>query len=166
MGENKTNSIQSVIELDSDVAELERLRVFIDTFCGAAFLSEETCYQLQIALEELVINVMNYGQCNPQKGAIRLSMRRQADEIVGVLSDRGISFNPLDAPAPDLTADVRDRQIGGLGIHLVRNLLQSLRYERSEGWNYLYFTKQVNPTPGVSEPEGERHANRNGNNQS
>lgn len=145
MGGNETNPSESVIVLDSNITELERLKAFIDTFCKIESVQEETCFQLQIVLEELVFNTMKYGRCEPKEGAIRLSMNRRGDEVSVVLSDTGISFNPLEVPPPDLTADVHDRQVGGLGIHLVRNLVQSIRYERREDRNYLYFTKRLNP---------------------
>ena len=166
MGENKFNPIESVIALDSDIAELERLKAFIDKFCEVESVQEGICIQLQIALEELVLNTMNYGQCEPKEGAIGLSMKRQGDELIIVFSDTGMSFNPLEAPPPDLTGDVRDRQVGGLGIHLVRNLVESIRYERREGRNFLYFTKHVHSVSDTAEPEGETNANRNGDNQS
>jgi serine/threonine-protein kinase RsbW len=150
MDENEANPIESIIVLDSDIAELERLKTFIDTFCEVESVQMETCFQLQIALEELVLNIINYGQCEPKKGAIRFSIKRQGDEIIAALSDPGVSFNPLEAPPPDLAADVRDRQVGGLGIHLVRNFMQSICYERCEGRNCLYFTKRLNPVLGAA----------------
>jgi serine/threonine-protein kinase RsbW len=158
--------IENVLTLDSDIAELERLKKFVDTFSEMESLPEEICYHLQIVLEELVLNTMNYGLCEPAKGAIRLSMKRQGDDVIAILSDTGVHFNPLEAPTPELTGDVGVRKVGGLGIHLVRNLVQSLRYERREGRNYLYFAKHINQAPDAARPEGETHANGNGNNQS
>jgi len=166
MRENETGHEESVLALDSDIAELERLTAFIDQFCKLEAVPAETCGQLQVALEELVLNVIKYGECEPKKDAIRLVIRREGDEVRAVLFDTGVFFNPLDVPPPDLTGSVLDRPLGGLGIHLVRDLLQSIRYERCEGRNYLYFVKRLNPDSGKAEPEGEPHANRNGDNQS
>ena len=162
MGESDSNHAESILTLDSDLGELERLKTFIDAFCEAESVREEACFQLQIILEELVFNAMKYGRCEPKEGAIQLMMRGQGDEVNAILSDTGIGFNPLEVPPPDLTGNVRDRQVGGLGIHLVRNLVQSIRYERRENRNFLYFTKRVSPVPGTAELEGETHASRNG----
>lgn len=166
MRENETGPGESVLALDSDIAELERLREFIDAFCRLEKMPEKTCYQLQVALEELVLNAIKYGECEPKKDAIRLVIKRENDEVRAVLSDSGISFNPLEAPPPDLTASVADRPLGGLGIHLVRHFLPSIRYERREGRNYLYFAKPIDSGSGPVSPEGGIHANANGDNQS
>jgi len=164
MRENGTDPREKVLALDSDIAELERLTAFIDAFCELEQLPPETCYQLQVALEELVLNTIKYGECNPKEGAIRLTIRREGDEVCAVLSDSGICFNPLEAPAPNLAADVRDRPLGGLGVHLVRNFIPSMRYERREGRNYLYLARSVNPGSGTVSPKGGTHANGNGDN--
>lgn len=166
MREKEINSGESVLTLDSDSAELERLREFVDEFCKLEVLPREICNQLQVALEELVINAIKYGGCEPKEGAIRLSIRKKGDEVSVVLSDSGVDFNPLDAPSPDLTKNLLDRPVGGLGIHLVRHLIPSIRYERLGGRNYLYLTKPVKPESGTVSPEEETHANRDGDNQS
>jgi anti-sigma regulatory factor (Ser/Thr protein kinase) len=152
IGNNERNHAEQEITLDSDIAELEQLKTFVDKFCEIESLSEEICYHLQIVLEELILNAMKYGQCEPAKGSIQLSIKRQGNDVLAVLSDNGIPFNPLEAAPPDLISDVVDRQVGGLGIHLVRNLVHSLRYERRDGRNYLYFAKHVNPIPDTAVP--------------
>ncbi len=165
MRENEANPGKNVLSLDSDITELQRLKAFIDRFCELEGVPEEACYQLQIALEELVLNSIKYGGCKPGKGKIRLTLEREGDEVRAVLSDNGISFNPLEAPMPDLTGSLRDRPVGGLGIHLVRHLIKSIRYERRAGRNYLFLTKPVNPGSDAVSPEGKTHANGNGDNQ-
>ncbi len=134
---------ESVLTLKSDLAELDRLREFIDGFCDSAGISQETCHQLHVVLEELVTNTIRYGGCEPKEGAIRLSIRKKGDAVGVELSDSGVDFNPLDAPSPDLTKSLLDRPVGGLGIHLVRRLVPSIRYERRGGRNYLYLTKPL-----------------------
>lgn len=156
----------SVLALNSDPAELERLRDFIDAFCKFERVPEETCYQLQVAMEELVLNAIKYGACEPKKGAIQLSIRREQNELRAVLSDCGIGFNLLEAPRPDFTRSLSERPVGGLGIHLVRHLIPSIRYERRDGRNYLYLAKPVSPESGTAGLEGETHASGNGDNQS
>lgn len=165
MPENDTNPGESVLALDSDIAELERLKAFIDAFCELEGVPEATCCQMQVALEELVLNTIKHGGCEPKKGAIRLAIRREGNKVRVVLSDSGIRFNPLEAPSPDLTGNLRDRPLGGLGIHLVRHLMPSIRYERRENRNYLYLATPINLESGTVSSEGETHANGNGDNQ-
>jgi anti-sigma regulatory factor (Ser/Thr protein kinase) len=166
MRENEVNSGESVLTLNSESAELERLGEFIDGFCNLEGIPQETCYQLHVALEELVINTIKYGGCEPKEDAIRLSIRKVGAEVSVVLSDSGVDFNPLDAPSPDLTKNLLDRPVGGLGIHLARQLIPSIRYERRGGRNYLFLTKPVKPESGTVSPEEATHANRDGDNQS
>jgi len=163
---NETDSGESVLLLDSDISELERLGKFLDSFCESTGMPDEICYQLQVALEELVINAIKHGGCKPKQGAIRLAIKRVGDEVIAVLSDNGIVFNPLETPAPDLTKSLQERPVGGLGIHLVRNLIPSLRYERRGDRNYLHLTKRVKPDSGTVSPEEESYANGDGNHQS
>ena len=166
MRENETGSGESVLMLDSDIAELQRLEKFLDGFCTIESVPEEICYQLQIALEELVVNVIKHGRCEPKKGAIRLAIKKQGAEVCAVLSDSGVGFNPLDAPPADLTRSLLDRPVGGLGIHLVRHLIPSIRYERRGSRNYLYLTRPLKPGSGPVSPEEETYAHGDGNNQS
>ncbi len=129
--------------LNSSVEELERLVAFIDGFCQSHGLPDETAYHLNIALEELVLNAMKHGGCNPAEGAIRLEFELEGDTLRIELSDTGVPFNPLERPGPDLSGNIAERPIGGLGIHLVRSLMGSIGYERHEGRNYLHVTKRV-----------------------
>ena len=148
MLDNEINPGEKVLELNSDIGELERLRGFIDAFCELEGVPEETCYKLQVAIEELVLNTIKYGQCDPKNGAIRVVIKRDGSEIHTSITDRGIRFNPLEAPTPDLSGSLRDRPVGGLGIHIVRHLIPSIRYERRGGRNYLYLVEPVKSESG------------------
>ena len=152
MPENGNTPGDSVLTLDSDVKELERLRIFVDSFCEAQSVPVETCYQLQVVLEELVLNIIKYGGCERPKDAIGLAIRKTGADIHITLSDSGVSFNPLEVPAPDVNQSIQERPLGGLGIHLVRNLIPSIIYERRGGRNYLYLKKPTNPELGIASP--------------
>lgn len=141
MPETNDNSGIETLTLNSDLDELDRLRAFIDRFCDREGLSDETRYHLSVALEELVVNSIKHGACQPPDGAIRLTMRMEAGEVRMTLCDTGVPFDPLHAPTPDLTQRLLDRPIGGLGVHLVRCLIPDIRYERRHNRNYLYLTK-------------------------
>ncbi len=165
MSNNDPSPGESVLILDSDIAELQRLGEFLEGFCEQAGVSEEIGYHLQLALEELVVNAIQHGGCEPKQGAIRLAIKREDNLISAELSDCGVAFNPLDAPLPDLTKNLCDRPVGGLGIHLVRHLIPSIRYERRGSCNYLYLTKPMNPKSGPVSAEEEAYADGNGDNQ-
>ncbi len=163
MPETRHNSGHDSVTLDSNLNELERLHQFIDTFCDREDVSDELRYHLTLALEELVINAITHGSCNPQEGAIRLTMLLEGEDVHVTFSDTGIAFNPLEAPPPDLSQDVLTRSIGGLGIHLVRSLIPSIRYERQGDRNYLFLTRQMNGSEQRTTTHQEnRDANRDG----
>ena len=158
-GKNDSSG-EETLTLDSDLEELERLRGFIDAFCEREEVPEDSHYHLSLALEELVVNAMKHGVCQPRRSAIRLAMRMESGEVRITLSDTGVPFNPLEAPLPDLGQELLGRPIGGLGIHLVRCLIPSIRYERHDGRNYLYLNKPVKRDSCLHR-EGDTDANRN-----
>ncbi len=162
MPEENASSGEDTLTLDSDLEELERLRAFIDGFCDRKSVPEDTHYHLSIALEELVVNAIKHGACEPLEGAIRLAMRMDGDVLRIILSDTGTPFDPLQAPPPDLTQNVLCRPVGGLGIHLVRCLIPGIRYERQGDRNYLYLTKPVERDSALVRQEWDADASRNG----
>lgn len=143
MPEENDRSAANVLTLDSDLEELERLRVFIDAFCDREGIPEQPRYHLSLALEELVVNVIKHGACAPAKGAIRLEMWMETGEVRMTLCDTGVAFDPMQAPPPSLDQNLLSRPVGGLGIYLVRCLIPLIRYRRHDGRNYLYLAKPV-----------------------
>ena len=131
------------IRLDAELEELARLTDFLDAYCGRHGIPEGAHYQINVALEEVVINAIKHGNCNPARGAIEVALSLAGAELKATVTDTGIPFNPLEAPPPDLGPDLASRKIGGLGIHLVRSLMQSVEYERLAGGNRLRLTKNV-----------------------
>jgi len=130
-----------MLTLDSDPGQLDRLGGFVDAFCDRHDLPDEVRFHLNVALEELVLNAIKYGRCNPAESAIRLEMWMEGADVRMELCDTGVPFNPLDVPEPDLGGDLAARTIGGLGIHLVRSLMTTVAYERRGSCNYLFLTK-------------------------
>lgn len=148
MPEDDLQSVVDTLTLDSEVSELERLREFIEAFCGRAALPEQACYHVSVAIEELAVNSIKHGLCEPRKGAIHITLCLKDDLLHIEFSDNGIPFNPLEAPPPDLNQDLGKRPIGGLGIHLVRCLLPEIRYERRDGRNHLILIKPLDTNRG------------------
>ena len=139
----ETTVTKEILILNSEATELERLDKWMDEFAVRQNLPKNIHYQVNVALEELVLNVVKHARCKPPQGAIRVSIRLENGAIEIVLSDNGTPFDPLRVPEPDLDADLADRPVGGLGIYLVRGIVDSLRYERRDGKNWLYLTKRV-----------------------
>jgi anti-sigma regulatory factor (Ser/Thr protein kinase) len=136
-------STEDHIRLNAEVGELERLTAWLDGFCERHEIPDETHYHLNVAVEELVLNAIKHGRCSPAEGAIEVGLRLSGQELHITIADTGIPFNPLNAPPPDLTGSLADRPIGGLGIHLVRSLMNSVEYKREGGQNRLRLRKDL-----------------------
>jgi anti-sigma regulatory factor (Ser/Thr protein kinase) len=96
--------------------------------------------ELDLVIDELVMNVCRHAYPGGEEGDLTITWSVPAPGELSVeVADKGVEFDPLTAKAPDLTASIEDRPIGGLGIHLVKSLAKSLRYRREEGWNRLTF---------------------------
>lgn len=97
-------------------------------------------FKLNLALEELGVNIVNYSGAT---GDIEISLVSDEESVTVEISDDGLPFNPLlDKETPDISAPLGDRPIGGLGIHLVRSLMDEIWYSREDGKNKLAMTKR------------------------
>lgn len=110
----------------------------VDGFTGAWGCPQEKAFDLRVALEEILVNIVNHGKA---EGTIEilLSITADAGGFHVLVSDTGRPFNPLEAEAVDLKKQKAERKIGGLGLHLVRNLADELAYQRQDGRNILQF---------------------------
>jgi serine/threonine-protein kinase RsbW len=88
-------------------------------------------------LEELFTNSVRHGGCAGMENAVHIRLQLHDDGVRVEYSDRGAAFDPLSAPAPDLELPLADRPVGGLGIHLLRQIMRELVYRREDGWNRL-----------------------------
>lgn len=107
--------------------------------CGGAAVPAAVVFRFQLALDELLTNVVTHafdpGEGDPR---IEVSLRVGAESVEAVVRDNGRAFNPLeDAPDPGVELSVEDRRVGGLGVHLARSFVEELAYERRDGWNQL-----------------------------
>jgi anti-sigma regulatory factor (Ser/Thr protein kinase) len=99
--------------------------------------SPELVFRVNLALEELVLNIMDYG-FDEGLHEIEITLTSDADALTIEIVDGGRPFDPLkDAPQPDVDAPVEDRPVGGLGVHLVRTLMDQMHYRREKGKNHL-----------------------------
>jgi anti-sigma regulatory factor (Ser/Thr protein kinase) len=129
------------VELQSDLAELARLAGVVADFANTAELPSEFAGTLNLCLEEVVTNVIVHGY-KEQRGTVRISLTAQPGEAMAEVEDDGPAFDPLARPAPNLDLPIDERPIGGLGIHLVRNLMDNVTYRRDNGHNRLTLTKR------------------------
>ena len=123
--------------------ELLRIEPLTAEFAAVAGLGPRDLFALQIVAEELVTNVIDYGQVPAGEHAAELEFEVEGGELVIRLSDRGVAYNPLAREAPDTTLPAEKRSIGGLGVHFCKKLTDSQTYERDGDRNVLVLRKKL-----------------------
>lgn len=106
-------------------------------FIEANGIRGEAVYAANLAIEEMVTNILNYGYDDTMVHEILLRVEVLPQRLLLMIEDDGHEFNPLNAPEPDVNLPIERRTPGGLGIHLVRKLADEMRYERRDGRNRL-----------------------------
>jgi sigma-B regulation protein RsbU (phosphoserine phosphatase) len=133
-------------EIGNDLSELAVLSRSIEEFGSGCGMSGAEVFELNLALEELIVNAISYGYDDDLSHQIRVRMSRNGDLLSVTLEDDGRKFNPLEVPIPDIGAPLEERQTGGLGVHLARNMMDSMDYARDQGTNRLRMTKRLGRT--------------------
>jgi serine/threonine-protein kinase RsbW len=129
------------IAICNDRAEIERIHAFLDEYYHRYQVPTNVHFVIMLALDELITNIISYAYADARQHLIDIYLISDTDRITVEIADDGLPFNPLEVNEPDLDVPIEERQIGGLGIHLVRKLMDSVRYTRSEGRNVFTFVK-------------------------
>jgi serine/threonine-protein kinase RsbW len=108
---------------------LDDIREFVGGIARAGGFSDKDVYNIQLATDEAASNIIEHAYEKIPDGMLELSCGVRDDRITIVLVDHGESFDPSEIPLPDLKADLSDRKIGGLGIFLMRKLMDEVHYE-------------------------------------
>ena len=133
---------QSIV-LPNDVQEVTKLAAFVDEFCEAIGADMSMTMSLNLALEEAVVNVMSYAYPKDSKGEVTIHAEFKNDVLTFVVIDNGIPFDPTKTQDADTTLSAEERPIGGLGIHLVRTIMDTIAYEYVNGQNVLTISKKL-----------------------
>lgn len=121
-----------------EVAAIEDLAARVRAFCEDAGLAPAVAFRLELVLEEIVVNILRHGY-GGAAGLARIDLERTPDGIRARIADESPPFDPTRRPEVDTSAGMDERAIGGLGVHLVRSLVDELTYQRVEGRNVLSF---------------------------
>lgn len=135
--------LRETLALVNDTAEVSRLGSFVKEFLGGLEIDARTASGMRLALEEAVVNVINYAYPQGEKGEISVQADSSGKEVRFTIVDAGMPFDPTAMLEPDTTLDAHSRPIGGLGILLSRRLMDSVSYSRKNGQNVLSLTKTI-----------------------
>ena len=125
------------------LTEIEKAARLIEAFGRAHNLSPEVVFSLNLALDEVVTNIITYAYDDDADHDVMVRVALDGDVVSVRVEDDGRAFNPLDAPAPDLRLGVDERPIGGLGVHIVRSVMDALEYRRDNARNIFLMTKRL-----------------------
>jgi serine/threonine-protein kinase RsbW len=137
----KLGERQLKLRIVNDLAELSRVAESVEEFCAGLGLAPGCAFKLNVAIEELLTNTISYGYSDSGRHEIAIDISRKGDTIVTELSDDARPYDPLNAPAPDLESAIEDRRIGGLGVHLVKTLMDDVAYAYRDGRNHITLRK-------------------------
>jgi anti-sigma regulatory factor (Ser/Thr protein kinase) len=131
------------LTLRSSASELVRLQEAFRAFAERNELADQVRNAVSLALEEMILNIINHGYQGRDDRSIDVSAAMEEGRIVVTIDDRAAAFDPLTMPTPDVSAPLEERTAGGLGVHLTRRLMDTVDYRRTEDGNRLVLTKKL-----------------------
>ena len=129
--------------IKNKVTELEKVAQFIEEIGEELGLSMELQMNLNLVMEEMVTNVIFYAYPQDEEADIELLAKSDGKELTFVLSDQGKEFDPTAKEDNDLSVNPAERELGGMGIFIVKNIMNKVTYQRLEGKNLLTMTKGI-----------------------
>ena len=128
------------LHLQNRIAEVARLVDAVESFGTHAGLSPDLTYRLTLSLDEIVSNVIRHGYSDTSDHVVEVRLSIRDGVVTSVIEDDGHPYDPRESPEPDLSMPVEQRGPGGLGIFLVRQMMDSIDYARRDGKNVLTVT--------------------------
>ncbi len=134
--------LQRTIILPNDIETIPQLNEFIDGVCEDTGIDMANTMNINLALEEAVVNVMTYAYPEGH-GEVNIEVTAYKGRITFIITDSGIPFDPTAKEDVDISLSAEERPIGGLGIHLVRQIMDRVSYEYADGKNILTLEKNI-----------------------
>ena len=130
------------IKVKSDREELGAITSAVEAFSVDEAWSSDLLFRINLVIEELVLNIMDYGYDDDQH-EIEINLKSDQEVVTIDILDEGRAFDPLhDAPIPDINAPLEERSVGGLGVHLARTMMDGITYHREDTRNHLQLVKR------------------------
>jgi anti-sigma regulatory factor (Ser/Thr protein kinase) len=130
-------------ELKNNLSELNSLNRHLDILGSSIGLENDSVLRINICLDELFTNIVSYGFEDDLEHIINFTVQAENNLLVIHIEDDGIAFNPLEKIDPEFPANVESAKIGGLGILIIRRLIDNISYERKQGKNRLTMKKII-----------------------
>lgn len=131
------------LRIEARKENLDQVMAFADSALEESGCPLKTQMQIDVAVEELFVNIASYAYEGTGEALIRLEVKKDPPQVVITFTDSGSPFDPTKREDPDVTLPADKRQIGGLGIFMARKTMDSMTYARREGRNILTITKNL-----------------------
>ncbi len=143
--EARSASLELVLQ--NNLAEIERVTREFAAFARDQGVDATTAKSCKVVFDELLNNIISYGYNDDRHHEIEVQITLSRGQLGVRITDDGVPFNPLDIDPPNVTAPLRDRKVGGLGIHLIRKMMDEFSYERHANRNVVTFAKLLGGEP-------------------
>ena len=141
---NKSTVETRKIVLCNKIEEISRMASFLEEIGGEFHLSAEVSFNIHLAMEEAITNVIMYAYPQDEEHEIELSVCCTDKDLTFRITDSGKEFDPTLHPDADVTLSLEERPVGGLGIFLIRRIMDKVEYDRMGGMNVLTMVKNLN----------------------
>ncbi len=131
------------VVFQNKLSEISRLGEVVEQFGSENNLSPAITNSVNLALDEIITNTISYGYKDEAEHQIRLNLKIEGNLLVAEIEDDGLPFNPLEKPDVDTNLPLEDKSVGGLGIHLVRKLMDEINYQFVNNKNILTIKKKI-----------------------
>jgi len=138
-----TQMNKMLITLRNNLSEIEKLANAVMQFGRKNNFSDKVIFEINLALEEVVNNIISYAYRDKNEHQIYIHMKLEGTDLVLKVEDDGIPFNPLEVTEPDIKKPLEERQPGGLGLFFVRKLIDTLEYRRDKDKNIFIIRKKI-----------------------
>lgn len=136
--------MEKELRMINDLQEISRLEGFIEELGTELSLSPDVVMEIRLALEEAVVNIINYAYPSNEKKDIQLYASYKESELTFLLTDSGKPFDPTLIEEVDITLGIDERPVGGLGMFIVQQIMNEVSYQRIGGENHLTLKKRTN----------------------
>ena len=143
IGPNEPQEAILSLQLTNEISELQRVNQVVTEFAERHGIASELVFRVNLVLEEVITNVIFYGYEDGSVHDISVHLSWNDPHVKIEVEDDGVPFNPLEAPPPDIDKPLAEKQVGGLGIHLVREMMDTLEYRRANDKNILILKTKV-----------------------